>query len=190
MNNYKKFALMGFIYRCLQRPLAGVVHCPTEDDSASSNISGCHRAWSGAGRFLGSPESERDNNSRQGKNTSKLSDGGRCAGHPGCTELPRKHLFRRWDLTEDKQNSLAQESLQILEKLPSKVSVVGYFSPRMSKEAATQLLENYKSSSNGKFDYKFVDPDARSVAAKAAHIPAMVLWYYTWTDIQNRSPIG
>lgn len=77
---------------------------------------------------------------------------------------------RRWDLTEDKQNSLAQESLQILEKLPSKVSVVGYFSPRMSKETATQLLENYKSSSNGKFDYKFVDPDADPVAAKAAQI--------------------
>lgn len=76
----------------------------------------------------------------------------------------------RWDLTEDKQNSLTNESIDILKTLPSKVMVTGFYSARISKETTTRLLENYKTASNGKFDYKYVDPDADPVAAQSAQI--------------------
>jgi ABC-type uncharacterized transport system involved in gliding motility auxiliary subunit len=76
----------------------------------------------------------------------------------------------KWDLTENLQNSLTPETLAIIKALPAKVNVTGFFSPRYSKETATRLLENYKTASEGKFDYKFVDPDADPVAAQAAQI--------------------
>ncbi|MEI8130809.1 MAG: Gldg family protein [Leptolinea sp.] len=77
---------------------------------------------------------------------------------------------KRWDLTEGKQNSLTPESLSILESLPSKVTVTGYFSMRFPKDDAVRLLENYKSSAKGNFDYKFIDPEADPAAAQKAQI--------------------
>jgi ABC-type uncharacterized transport system involved in gliding motility auxiliary subunit len=77
---------------------------------------------------------------------------------------------KRWDLTEDKKNSLTPETLNIINTLPSKVTVTGFYSPRFAKEPTTQLLENYKAAANGKFDYKYIDPDADPVAAQSAQI--------------------
>ena len=77
---------------------------------------------------------------------------------------------RRWDLTTDKQNSLTQESLAILDSLPSNVTVTGFFSQNFPKEDATRLLENYKAASKGKLEFSFIDPDADPVAAQKAQI--------------------
>jgi ABC-type uncharacterized transport system involved in gliding motility auxiliary subunit len=77
---------------------------------------------------------------------------------------------KRWDITQDKNNTLTKETLEILKKLPSNVTVTGFFTPQMSKEAATQLLDNYKIESSGKLDYKFIDPNADPVAAREAKI--------------------
>ncbi len=71
----------------------------------------------------------------------------------------------RWDLTEDKVNSLTPETLEILNSLPSKVSITGFYSAQMSKSYTTQLLENYKAAAPDKFDYEYIDPVANPIAA-------------------------
>lgn len=77
---------------------------------------------------------------------------------------------QRWDLTSDKQHTLSPETIQTIQKMPSPITATAFFTSRTSSDAARTLLENYKSNSNGKFDYKFVDPEADPVAAKAANI--------------------
>ena len=70
------------------------------------------------------------------------------------------------DMTEDKQNTLAPQTLQALTSLPGKVTAIGFFSSQTPSDTAKQLLTKYKSASNGKFDYSFVDPNANPTLAK------------------------
>jgi len=70
---------------------------------------------------------------------------------------------QRWDVTEDKQHTLAPETIQALETLPEPVYATAFYSTRLSAETATQLLEDFKTSSNGNFDYQFMDPDSNPV---------------------------
>ena len=77
---------------------------------------------------------------------------------------------KRWDLTEDKQNTLAPESLDTLKSLPQPVEAMAFFTARTNSDQAKSLLEEYKFSSKGKFDYKFIDPEADPIAAQAANI--------------------
>jgi ABC-type uncharacterized transport system involved in gliding motility auxiliary subunit len=70
------------------------------------------------------------------------------------------------DMTEDKQNTLAPQTLQTLNALPDKVTAIGFFSSQTPSDTAKQLLAKYKSASNGKFDYSFVDPNANPTLAK------------------------
>jgi ABC-type uncharacterized transport system involved in gliding motility auxiliary subunit len=72
------------------------------------------------------------------------------------------------DLTEDKVNTLSPELLGALKQLPQKVTATGFFA--QNKDSAEQLLGNIKSSSNGKFDYSFVNPDRNPEVAQAAGI--------------------
>ena len=77
-----------------------------------------------------------------------------------------KQLFQSCDLTEDKQNTLAPQTIQALTNLPGKVTAIGFFSSQTPSDTAKQLLAKYKSASNGKFDYSFVDPNANPTLAK------------------------
>lgn len=77
---------------------------------------------------------------------------------------------KRWDLTEDKQNTLAPETLDTLKNLPQPVEAMAFFTARTNSDQAKSLLQEYKFSSNGKFDYKFIDPEADPIAAQAANI--------------------
>ncbi len=70
------------------------------------------------------------------------------------------------DMTEDKQNTLAPQTLQALTSLPGKVTAIGFFSSQTPSDTAKQLLTKYKSASNGKFDYSFVDPNANPNSCK------------------------
>lgn len=70
------------------------------------------------------------------------------------------------DMTEDKQNTLAPQTIQALANLPGKVEAIGFFSSQTPTDTAGQLLAKYKSASNGKFDYSFVDPNANPTLAK------------------------
>lgn len=76
----------------------------------------------------------------------------------------------RWDLTEDKDNTLSVETLDILNRLPEKVTALAFFTPNISSSEAAKLLENYKYNGKGNFDYKFIDPDADPVTAKSAAV--------------------
>ena len=73
---------------------------------------------------------------------------------------------QRWDVTEDKQNTLAPETLQALQSLPEPVQATAFYSARVNAGSANQLLEDFKTNSNGKFDFQFKDPDANPVLVK------------------------
>lgn len=73
------------------------------------------------------------------------------------------------DLTEDDVNTLPSELLNAVNALPQQVTATGFFS-QTSTEAAEQLLNNIKSNSNGKFEYRFINPDLDPQAALNAGI--------------------
>lgn len=77
---------------------------------------------------------------------------------------------KSWDLTEDKSNTLAPETMKILATLPSKVTATAFYSASLDSTSADDLLLKFKSNSNGKFDYKFVNPDLDPAAARDAGI--------------------
>lgn len=77
---------------------------------------------------------------------------------------------KQWDLTEDKEHTLAAETVDILEKLPADVKALAFFQAGSSLTDTQNLLESFKYKSNGKFDYEFIDPDQDPVTAQAAKI--------------------
>ena len=77
---------------------------------------------------------------------------------------------KRWDLTEDKTNSLTPETIATLGKLTDPVAATAYYTKRLSSDQAKKLLDQYVRDSKGKFNYKFVDPEADPVAAQQANI--------------------
>ncbi len=76
---------------------------------------------------------------------------------------------KTWDLTQDKTNTLTQETVDMLKALPEKVTAKAFFS-NASPDSARMLLDKYKSLSNGNFDYQFIDPVKDPVAAQNANI--------------------
>lgn len=75
-----------------------------------------------------------------------------------------------WDLTEDKSNTLAPETLKALETLPGKVIATAFYSASLDSSSADELLLKFKTNSNGKFDYKFVNPDQDPLSAREAGV--------------------
>ena len=74
------------------------------------------------------------------------------------------------DWTEEKQNTLAPESIEALEALPQQVKATAFFSSRFNTDSARDLLEKYRINSKGKFEFEFVDPDRNPIAAQNAGI--------------------
>ncbi len=72
---------------------------------------------------------------------------------------------KSWDWTEDKNNSLAPETIGALKALPEPVHAIGFFTSRISSSDAETLLIGAKSNSDGKFTYEFVDPTENPVLA-------------------------
>lgn len=73
---------------------------------------------------------------------------------------------KSWDFTEGKQHTLAPQTLQALDTLPEKVSAIAFFSTQSPTDSAKQLLSDFKGNSKGKFDFRFVDPNADPVTAR------------------------
>ncbi|MGD0610355.1 MAG: GldG family protein [Anaerolineales bacterium] len=63
------------------------------------------------------------------------------------------------DWTEDKQNTLAPETLAALKALPGPVHAIGFYTSNSSTSDAQKLLTSIRSKSNGKFSFEFVDPN-------------------------------
>lgn len=79
---------------------------------------------------------------------------------------------QRWDLTEDKVNTLSQETLDTLQALEEPVQVTGYYTQRslFAQEQAQTVLDSYKTGSGGRFSYSFIDPEANPLVAQEAGI--------------------
>jgi len=75
-----------------------------------------------------------------------------------------------WDVTEDRQNTLAPETSQALNELQEPVTAIAFYSSSNSIQSADELLAKLKAGSDGKFDYKFTNPDIDPVAAKEAGV--------------------
>ncbi|GAB4494029.1 MAG: Gldg family protein [Anaerolineales bacterium] len=72
-----------------------------------------------------------------------------------------------WDLTEDKSNTLAPETIEILAKLPQPVFARAYYTTRTPSEETRKLLDRLAQNSNQKFTYEFIDPEFNPIAAQA-----------------------
>ena len=65
----------------------------------------------------------------------------------------------RWDLTDNKSNTLAAETLDTLSKLPEVVNAQAFYSPDLDSEKSTTqaLLDKYAKNAKGKFSYEFIN---------------------------------
>lgn len=72
-----------------------------------------------------------------------------------------------WDLTEDKSNTLAPETIEILASLPQPVTARAYYTARASSEETRKLLDRFVQNSNQKFTYEFIDPELNPISAQA-----------------------
>ncbi len=77
-----------------------------------------------------------------------------------------------WDLTQDKQHTLAPETINLLDSLKSPVVAEAFYSSRYpySTDTVKTLLQNFTDNSKGKFTYAFIDPDANPIKAQQANI--------------------
>jgi ABC-type uncharacterized transport system involved in gliding motility auxiliary subunit len=76
----------------------------------------------------------------------------------------------RWDISDDKDNSLSIETIEILERLPEKVTAKAFFTSGYPTAFAEQVLDKYRYNSRGKFEYQFIDPDRDPLSANAARV--------------------
>jgi ABC-type uncharacterized transport system involved in gliding motility auxiliary subunit len=78
---------------------------------------------------------------------------------------------KRWDLTEDQENSLAPETIDALAKLPEPVVAKAFYTQRNTTlSTGENLLKLYEQNSDGKFTYEVVDPEADPIAAQQAGV--------------------
>jgi ABC-type uncharacterized transport system involved in gliding motility auxiliary subunit len=64
-----------------------------------------------------------------------------------------------WDWTEDQQNTLAPETLNLLKALPAPVTVRAYYTSQTPKDTIQKLLDSFKQNSKGQLTYQFIDPN-------------------------------
>lgn len=76
----------------------------------------------------------------------------------------------RWDLTQDKVFTLSPETINTLQSLKQPVMAQAFYTARTPSDDVQKLLDSYKFNGKGKFDYKFIDPEADIAAARAANI--------------------
>ncbi len=73
---------------------------------------------------------------------------------------------KRFDLTENRQYTLSQETIQILRSLEEPVKVIAFFTPGDPRQTDVEdLLKEYAYHSD-KFNYEFVDPEQRPGEAR------------------------
>ena len=73
---------------------------------------------------------------------------------------------KSWDLTENQKNTLAPETIAMLDALPQQLTARAYFSTRTDPGQAQKLLENFKEFGKGKFTFEFIDPETNPVSAQ------------------------
>ncbi len=88
----------------------------------------------------------------------------------------------RWDLTEDKANTLAPETIAALEELPGPVFVQGFFTSRSitSQDRAQEVLDDFQFYAKGKLEYEFIDPEQDFQAAQEVGIDRDAILVFTY----------
>src|SRR4026207_198045 len=90
----------------------------------------------------------------------------------------------RWDLTENKRNSVSPQTIQVLRTLKSPVSAIAFFrSDTPGKKTAEDLLAQYATYSGGQFTWRLEDthrppapPRPRGAASDGPGGRAMAPW--------------
>ncbi|RME90769.1 MAG: hypothetical protein D6770_01765 [Anaerolineae bacterium] len=77
---------------------------------------------------------------------------------------------KRWDLTENQEHTLAPETLDTLHALPEKVTALAFYTARTPSDTARELLMDYQANSDGKFEYRFIDPERDPIRAQQAGV--------------------
>ena len=73
----------------------------------------------------------------------------------------------RWDLTENKRNSVSPQTIQVLRTLKSPVNAIAFYrSDTPGKKAAEDLLTQYRTYSGGKFEWRLEDTDKAPALAR------------------------
>jgi ABC-type uncharacterized transport system involved in gliding motility auxiliary subunit len=74
---------------------------------------------------------------------------------------------QRIDLTANKQHTLSEQTVQVLQGLQEPIAVIGFFTPRdeLERQQAEMLLKEYQLKTN-RLEVQFVDPDANPVLAQ------------------------
>jgi ABC-type uncharacterized transport system involved in gliding motility auxiliary subunit len=75
-----------------------------------------------------------------------------------------------WDVTEDQQNTLAPETIAILETLETPVHARAYYTSLLSSDSVKKLFENFSLKSQGKFTYEFIDPELNTTQAEQDNV--------------------
>lgn len=73
---------------------------------------------------------------------------------------------KQWDWTENKEHTLAPETLERLAALPSKVTALAFFTQNYSSATAEALLIDFRDNSNDLFEYQIIDPETNPVLAQ------------------------
>ncbi len=73
---------------------------------------------------------------------------------------------QRWDLTEDKSNTLPPEVQELLQNLEEPVTAYAFYSVNINRDFARETLDKFALASNGQFTYQFVDPIANPALAQ------------------------
>jgi gliding motility-associatede transport system auxiliary component len=77
----------------------------------------------------------------------------------------------RLDLTENRRNSLAPQTIQLLRDLKNDVSAVAFFrSDQPGKRVAEDLFKQYARYAGGRFSWKVVDPDREPGLARRYNV--------------------
>jgi len=78
---------------------------------------------------------------------------------------------KRKDLTENQENSLSSETVEIISALKQPVTAKAFYTQRnQSLETAQNMLRLFEQESNGLFTYEVIDPEVDPVAAQQANV--------------------
>jgi ABC-type uncharacterized transport system involved in gliding motility auxiliary subunit len=77
---------------------------------------------------------------------------------------------QRWDMTEDKQYTLAPETINALETIEQPIHAKAFYTSDLDTDTPAKLLDQFKFYSEGKFTYEFIDPQLDQVQAYEAGI--------------------
>lgn len=74
--------------------------------------------------------------------------------------LSNSRYHTDWDLTENKANTLADQTLEVLAGLPEPVHATAFISSQnqSNRDQTRRLLESYRDKSNDKFAFEILDP--------------------------------